>query len=73
MKKLVTELIESIDYTDQEKEKVSLLVNSIEMSTRIEPCQQHERNVCLKLFTKAMSKHMNRIIDVNSISLALNI
>ena len=43
------------------------------MKLSLEPCQYHERNICLKAITNAMNKFMVRILEENNISLDLNL
>ena len=44
------------------------MVNGFEVATSVEPCQHHQRNICMHGSSKEVTKCMQSIIEENSIN-----
>ena len=64
--KLSRNLVERIDEVAEEKQVPPLMINGTEVHTSVEPCQQHQRNVCLDAVSSEMTKHIKWILEENS-------
>ena len=59
-------LIKKVDAIAEEKLVIPLKINDQVMKTKLEPCQQHLRNVCLNAVNNEMTKHMRGILRENN-------
>ena len=66
--KLGNNSCKKIDEVSEEKQITPLMIDSVEVATSLEPCEHHQRNVCIHGSSKEVTKSMQIIIERNSIN-----
>ena len=68
-RKLGEQLVEKIEEAAAECDRAPVLVNDVEMKTEVEPCQHHQRNICLDGISDEMSKYLKNMLAANNVVL----
>ena len=59
-------LCDNVDEVANKEGKSGMSINGVPMKTTTEPCQHHQRNVCLNTLAKEMSRHVKTLLQENS-------